>query len=162
MIPKSHTTVHKKHARLKESLLNLNENTMHMSRSAVIIVNIATDTSHETMDNTPANWHSLPVLQDKSCLKYTPCHWVSLMAIINKYIPIRKSDIAKFVSRNEWTRLSSFKKHLQRTTIKFPANAKIPRIHMNIWRVLFFMRSSQLEKPSAGASHCNWGIVLTA
>ena len=143
----------RKIARLRFRGLNLNVNTMRMSLSAVSIVNVITDTSLESMERTPAVLQVALDLQELSCWKYSPCQFTSTIPIISKYNPIRKSAPARLTINNDWTGFSSLSFILKIITKIFPVIAKTARIHTETCRVLFFIRSEQLENSSPGESH---------
>ena len=160
--PNIHTSKHTKEAVLKVRRLNLKGKTIRRSLSIVIMVSISTDTSLDSMERTPTIWQPIPDLQLMSCLKYTPRHLTSIIAIVKRYTPINRSATAKFVSKKDWTLFSSLSMIRHIMTRRLPRKARIPRIQMQIWRVLFFMRSSQLENSSTGASHSTPAIDFLA
>ena len=160
--PNIHTTMHANEAVLKVRRLNLKGKTIQRNLSSVIMVRIRTDTSLESIERTPTIWQPNPDLQSMSCLKYSPRHLTSITAIVNKYTPINISAAARFVSKKEWTLLSSLSMIRHIITRRLPREAIIPRIQMQIWTVLFFMRSSQLENSSTGDSQSTPTIDFSA
>ena len=154
--------MHRKSARLRFRGLNLNVNTMRMSLSAVSIVNVITDTSLESMERTPAVLQVALDLQVLSCWKYSPCHFTSTIPIISKYNPIRKSAPARLTINKDCTGFSSLSLILQIITNTLPIIAKTARIHTETCRLLFFIRSAQLENSSPGESHSTSGMDFVA
>ena len=132
--------------------LNLKGKTMQTSLSRVMMVRIRTDTSLESMERAPVIWQPNPDLHLTSCLKYSPRHLKSITAIVNRYTPIKRSANARFVNKKECVLFSSLSIARHMITRRLPTKARIPRIQMQIWSVLFFMRSSQLENSSTGES----------
>ena len=141
---------------------SLRANTTLISLSMVIVNNMRTDTSLESIESEPANWQRFPFLHATSCLKYLPFHWRSLMAMINRYTPIKKSAQAKLVSTKDWTLLSSRTRILQMITNKLPMKASNPRIQIHMRSPSFFIKSSQVENALSGDWHLRFGMVLTA
>lgn len=71
-------------ADLNERGRTLSANTTHINLSIVTANNIRTDTSLESMESAPTNRQRRPLLQATSCWKYSPFHWRSLIAMINR------------------------------------------------------------------------------
>ena len=133
-----------------------------MSISAVSIVNVITYTSLESMERTPAVLQVALDLQVLSCWKYSPRHCRSTTPIISKYNPIRKSAPAKLTITNDCTDLFSLSFIFKIMTNMFPVIAKTARIHTETCRVLFIIRSEQLENSSLGESHSTSGMDCLA
>ena len=150
--------MHRNIARLRSRGLNLNVNTMLMSLSAVIIVSVITDTSLESMERTPAVLQAALDLQVLSYWKYSPCHFTSTIPIMSKYNPIRKSATARLAINSDCTGFPSLTFILHKIVVMFPVIAKTARIHTETCRVLFFMRSAQLENSSPGESQSTSGM----
>ena len=131
-IPNIHTPVQVNTADLMVRRLNLNGKTIAINLSMVMIVRISTDTSLESIDKIPIVRQPQPDLHSWSCLKYSPCHLASIMAIANRYTPMNMSANARFVSRNDWTLFSSLSIIRHIMTARLPKKARIPSIQIQI------------------------------